>query len=880
MRRLFSWLRNRSHLEMILVGLLTTSAIGLAQHFSPHRLSYTAIFMLAIGAVAWFGGRLPALVTAISSAALICAEEWRGERGPLGEWVFWLNAFTHLAAFVGAALLTAAWRRTQLELEARVRARTAALAEAVHELERNSTQLRETLERFQQVTENIHEVFWMTDPENNRMLYVSPGYERVWGQPRATLLQSPRAWMDAVHPEDRPRLALLTRQRQSTGAFDAEYRILRPDGTLRWIHDRAFPVRDAQGRIYRIAGLAEDITDRKSAEEALCQANETLRAVFEAAPVAIVGLDLDGQVQGLWNPAAEAMLGWRREEVLGRELPTEPTANPPQFASHCRQIRAGRKLQGAEARHRCQNGSVIDYEIFSAPLRNAAGKLTGSLAVLLDITKRKRAEHLLHLERELALTLSRTGDLQTGLASLLAVVTRLPGLDSGGVYLVQEATGDLTLTAHRGLSAEFIRRVGHFPRQSLQATAILAQVVPWYFTAAELPAEIDFHSTMEGIRAAGVIPLRDRDRIMAVFNVASHTHAPIPLDTRLALESLAAQAEAALVRIRAEEAHRQSEARLQSIIRNAPLLLLAVDRAEVVTFLDGRELRFATQPWTASVGQPLAQTEMARQIPALLAHARQALAGEEFTGTVEGSLGFFDCAFSPFRDRAGTVAGFIGVITDITERVHLQRQLLIIAEREQARLGQELHDDLCQQLVGLAFDVRLLEQSLREAAHPQAAQAGRVATFLDEALTTGRALARSLFPVKLEEEGLASALEELATRTTLRHGLLCRFENPDAVLVPDSTRAIHLYRIAQEALNNTVHHAQASEIVLCLAQAGDRLHLTITDDGVGLPGRSAAGSGLGLHIMDYRARHLRGTLRVARRPGPDAGTEVSCCVPV
>ena len=126
---------------------------------------------------------------------------------------------------------------------------------------------RESELRLRQVVENIHEVFWMTDVEKKRMIYISPGYERIWRRTCESLYNSPEEWMGAIHPEDRERVQRAAATRQVDGAYDESYRIVQPDGGIRWIRDRAFPVRDENGVVYRIAGVAEDITERKQLEE-------------------------------------------------------------------------------------------------------------------------------------------------------------------------------------------------------------------------------------------------------------------------------------------------------------------------------------------------------------------------------------------------------------------------------------------------------------------------------------------------------------------------------------------------------------------------------------------------------------------------------------
>ena len=129
----------------------------------------------------------------------------------------------------------------------------------------------ESDERFRQLTEAIREVFWMTDVAEDRLLYVSPAYATIFGRSVAERYARPRSWLDAVHLEDRPRV-LDALPSQALGHYDLEYRVALPDGTVRWIHDRAFPVRADDGTVVRIAGVAEDMTGRRTLEDGLRQA--------------------------------------------------------------------------------------------------------------------------------------------------------------------------------------------------------------------------------------------------------------------------------------------------------------------------------------------------------------------------------------------------------------------------------------------------------------------------------------------------------------------------------------------------------------------------------------------------------------------------------
>jgi diguanylate cyclase (GGDEF)-like protein/PAS domain S-box-containing protein len=146
--------------------------------------------------------------------------------------------------------------------------------------------LRESEERFRQLAENIDAFFYLTDPQNTKIFYASPAYEHIWGRSRQSLYENPRSWFDAVHPEDRE-LVSQRMERTASEPTERQYRILRPDGAMRWIRSRGFPVRDKSGIAYRIAGVIEDITEQKQAEQRIHRLNRVY-AVLSGINAAIV----------------------------------------------------------------------------------------------------------------------------------------------------------------------------------------------------------------------------------------------------------------------------------------------------------------------------------------------------------------------------------------------------------------------------------------------------------------------------------------------------------------------------------------------------------------------------------------------------------------
>ncbi|MBM3289474.1 MAG: PAS domain S-box protein, partial [Candidatus Hydrogenedentes bacterium] len=219
-----------------------------------------------------------------------------------------------------------------------------------------------------------------------------------------------------------------------------------------------------------------------------------------------------------------------------------------------------------------------------------------------------------------------------------------------------------------------------------------------------------------------------------------------------------------------------------------------------------------------------------------------------------------------------------GIGVDVTDRRRLERQVLEISAREQMRIGQDLHDRLGQHLTGIGFRSQVLAEDLKRKHQPESETAAAIVEMVSDAINQTRGLARGLYPVHLEADGLMTALHELATQTQALFDLRCRFVCEEPILIYDVSVATHLYRIAQEALNNAVRHGKPKAIEIALQEAGDAVELRIADDGVGIDPSANGTRGLGLSIMQYRARMIDGTLRVRR--GTSGGTVVTCSLTV
>jgi two-component system CheB/CheR fusion protein len=245
---------------------------------------------------------------------------------------------------------------------------------------------------------------------------------------------------------------------------------------------------------------------------------------------------------------------------------------------------------------------------------------------------------------------------------------------------------------------------------------------------------------------------------------------------------------------------------------------------------------------------------------------------ETFARKKDGTLFPIDLSVSEVKLSDRRI--FTGFIRDITERKRLEKENLEISEREQRRIGQDLH---CQHLAGIEMLSQVLAQKLAPKSEDGSARATEIAKAVREAISQTRLLARGLSPVTLEAEGLMSALAELALNTEKMFRVQCAFECERAVKFSDHAAATHLFRIVQEAVSNAIKHGKAKKISIRLREQPGQLHLRVSDDGVGFPQKKSGGSGMGLRIMQARIGMVGGTLTVERNP--DGGVSVVCTAP-
>ena len=316
--------------------------------------------------------------------------------------------------------------------------------------------LGESDEKFHQLADNITDVFWITSPDLSAIHYVSPGYELIWGRSAESLHANPHQWAETILPEERERVfAAFAGLAGNDAEVSVEYRITRPDGAIRWIHDRGFQVRDAAGAVIRLSGIASDITERKRTDEII----QRLAAIVENSEEAIISKTLNGVITS-WNPAAATMFGYTAAEIIGQPLQVlVPSDRPNEELEILRGFARGELVRSFESVRVRKDGRRFDVSATISPIKDSAGKITGVSKIVRDITERKRTEEELSQSRE-----------------------TLRGLNAELEQRVAQRTAALLAATHEAERAtaaknEFLSRMSHELRTPLNAIIGFGQLL-------------------------------------------------------------------------------------------------------------------------------------------------------------------------------------------------------------------------------------------------------------------------------------------------------------------------------------------------------------------------------------------------------------------
>ncbi len=318
--------------------------------------------------------------------------------------------------------------------------------------------------------------------------------------------------------------------------------------------------------------------------------------------------------------------------------------------------------------------------------------------------------------------------------------------------------------------------------------------------------------------------------------------------------------------------------RYEELFENANDMVFTNDLSGHITSINQTGERLLQRPRNAILGKKLAE---------FLAEEQREPARQWFEQVIQGAelppaeWEFVNAAGQRLRlelsarlvNQPGKNAEVESVARDITERKRLEREILEVSNREQRRIGHDLHDGVCQQLAAIAYRMDIMADQLQEKGLPESSELERIGNLVNETITQTRGVARGLFPVRLEENGLISAIEEFAANAENLFKIQCRFSCDKSVIAVDTAVSLHLYYIIQEAVLNAVKHGKATSILISITPDGDHFVLTIRDNGTGFQS-SGSSTGMGIRIMRYRSSVIGSTLDLKSAPGQ--GTQITC----
>ena len=864
-----------------------------------------AAFYPAVMLSAWYGGIGPGLLSAILGAAIAPhlgapprTFHWLNEKELIGLTLFMFNG-TMMCVVIESLHRTRhrLWKH-QEELELLVEVRTAELEAAniklkveMEEREKASALMVASTEELRDVKAAVSDRSMVAEVDaNGVMLLVNENFRALTKYDRAELEGHDYRTLYWEQPGEEPEKMWETLKARKVWKGDQRMRTKKGESV--WVAVTAFSDPKAESPTGRYIVIWADITERKLAERALRESEAKYRAIGESLDYGVWICDAEGRNTYVSDSLLN-LVGYTQEQFAddGWRGVVHPEEADAAVAAWRECVRTGGQWE-REFQFRGVDGAWHCILGRGAQVRDDEGNLCGWAGINVDITKLKETERALR-ESE---------------ARYRAIGESV----NYGVWIC-EPDGRNTYA-----SDAFLKLVGMTQAQCSNCG--------WGDVLHPDEIESTVQAWKECVRSGG--PWDREHRFKGVDGQLHHV---------LARGSQIKDADGKVLGWaginldinklkRTEEALAQSEAHLRNVldsifafvgvmgtdgtmleINRAVLDVSAISPDEVV----GRKF-WNCMWWTYS---PEVQTQIQKAV-------EKAAAGEVPRFDVQGEIAggqflWVDLTIAPMRDAEGRVTHIIPSAVDITERKRgeqlildlntdlenrvaqrteelrkaneellqqfaairrFEEEIVQVTKREQVRIGQDLHDDLGQQLAGIWCFMRVVEKNLARQHSPEATNAATISEMLEKSLATTRSLAHGLLPVPAEQHGLMSALTSIASRLSDIFNIHCKLECPVPVLLDDNTQATHLYRIAQESISNAVKHGRARNVTIGLSSDEHEVKLIVRNDGDPLPDGDCENDGMGLRIMRYRAGIIGGTLRIENTT--DGQVSVACSLPI
>jgi PAS domain S-box-containing protein len=680
-----------------------------------------------------------------------------------------------------------------------------------------------------------------------------------------------------------------------------------------------------------VLAIVRDITERREVDEVIQENEKLFRNLFENAGEALFLINPEGAGFVGVNQRACDALGYKREELLKMSVSDVDTAHSEQKHDELMLTLRKDKPVTLEVNHKKKDGTIFPVEI-RAGLIEIKGE-SRILAMARDISDRKDMEARQKLAGGILECLNRGRAWPDTIRDVLKLVKDATGFDA--VAIRHREGHDFPYLEVDGFSDDFVKaenylcrrdEAGELVRDShgrpvvecMCGNVLLSRTDPalpffteggsfWANDTTQLlartpPQDLQVPTrnrcNQAGYESVALIPLRSGDEIVGLLQLNDSRPGRFTPEMIRFFEEIGASIGIGMARIRAEQ-EAENLARFPSENPN-PVLRIARDGTVLHANAAASEL---LEYWRCKVGGR-APEHWRRKISRLL----ESGLNEDFEATCKDKI--FSLIMAPFAD-----SGYVNVYgSDITKRKHaeadlreywrhleelvqtrtaeltqanekllqqieerkrLEKEILNISEREQRRIGRELHDSIGQQFTGIAFMMKVLEQKLTDKLSGEAAGVAEIKELVNQAMDQTRGLAKGLHPVDLDPGSLTAVLQELAATTEKMFGIRCAVKCDETVAVDDAEVATHLYRITQEAITNAVKHGRANNIRVELTCRNEKTVLTVENDGRDFPENpESRGAGMGLHIMNHRADIIGASLDI-RKAAKD-GTILTC----